>query len=45
MITKKNLVILGCEWVTKPGIQVADATKDAEFFFSMRWKNKSPNKV
>lgn len=31
MITKKNLVILGNEQVTKPGIQVAGATEDADF--------------
>lgn len=31
MITKKNLVILGNEWVTKPGVLVTGATEDADF--------------
>lgn len=33
MITKKNLVILGNEWITKPGVEVTGATEDTDFFF------------
>lgn len=51
MITKENRVILGREWVAKPGIQAAGATEDAGcflllwvffvvFFFKFLWDER-----